>query len=357
MTVRHIVLCVGLLPSFLGYAWADSGLTIADIETVAESVRQGISAVDVTYQLEQEYVGRGAAPEHVSRTRERLLLDLNSGAYLKYTQMPNSDGQMVERAEAQHGGSRMVYEPGVPSAIIQEPIEGHLSKRILKSAAVLRSAMMLPPRPDGAGLNDGNLTSLLKRGILRPATEQVDGRTCHVVDAFVEHDGADYKYVTAWLDVDRGAIPLRLVSYSDREGTIGMEQMVLSAAQFSDSNGRSIWWPTKIQTNTTVQHKRFRITQTVDVERTEYNPSITPESFSIDLPPGTVIYDEVAGHEYSVPGVAFPDTRDLGRAVEREGRQGDRRRLISIWIVNIGLLSAIVSWWYRGRKKIGQVGS
>ena len=159
MAKRYLMISLLVVFSAIGWANAQPSLTIDDIIVVAEVVRQTVRTIDVTYELKQTLTGGVPNSRYLPNTRIRVVLDLESGNYAKYMQIPDENGKMVERVEARVENTKINYEPAYPSAVIEEDKDERLVRRILRDAVVLHFGLLLSPKPNGIGLDDGCLAS------------------------------------------------------------------------------------------------------------------------------------------------------------------------------------------------------
>jgi len=79
------------------------------------------------------------------------------------------------------------------------------------------------PRPDGDGVSDQNLVSLLKsdRSHVREEMQAVNGHFCHVID--LVDPIFNRTRLTVWLDADRGFLPIKQVYYGGK----GLQQVTI----------------------------------------------------------------------------------------------------------------------------------
>lgn len=82
-------------------------------------------------------------------------------------------------------------------------------KRLTQGLGFFDINLLNPPREPSNGSNDQSLRSVLASSFstVRPALEEVNGRACHVVD--VKSPGFEYANFSAWLDAERGCVPLK----------------------------------------------------------------------------------------------------------------------------------------------------
>lgn len=161
--------------------------------------------------------------------------------------------------------------------------------------------VMLPgePQPDGLGIDDGSLESLLAHGAVRDQLELVGDTPCHVVDAFYE----GVRYATIWLDVERGLLPLKRVGY----GSNGEASSMVTVESVVFLEDEQVWLPEAWQTEIQARGDTLRTYTVVEPESVEINPPFTNDVFRPEFPPGTIVTDQIAGIAYRVS-----DSGDIG---------------------------------------------
>jgi len=134
-------------------------------------------------------------------------------------------------------------------------------------------------------------------------------RPCVVVDAtWASSTIKKSLYATAWIDVDRDLLPMRIVLY-DHDGKAAKTVNVQEAVQFRGSDGTTLWIPTKLTMTAKFGSMRDVDEEiTVDTEQSSLNPRLSDEMFTVAFPPATLVNDLVANRVYRVPGPA-PETR------------------------------------------------
>ncbi len=152
--------------------------------------------------------------------------------------------------------------------------------------------MWSPPHPEGLGIDDGSLVSLLKRGRVRGELELVGDRPCHVVDAFEE----GVRYATVWLDVERDLLPMRRVTYG-HDGQPVVEVTVETVVYLEDQD---LWLPESWRTTLRLQGRTLTKRTVVHPESVEINPPLDEHDFAPRFPPGTIVTDQIAGLTYRV---------------------------------------------------------
>ncbi|MFH1747864.1 MAG: hypothetical protein ABIG44_12585 [Planctomycetota bacterium] len=176
-----------------------------------------------------------------------------------------------------------------------------------QEAGVLGVLMLNAPDPDGTGIEDASLESLLRHGTLAEEIEDVGGRPCYVVEAVFE----GLHYATIWLDAERDLLPVKKVVYG-RDGSEASVVVVNEAVTFEETwSGETLWVPTQWEAQIRIGGELLRRSFTVDAESIVVNPEVEENEFRIDFPPGTTVMDRVAGLTYTIS--------ESGEAVEVVG--------------------------------------
>jgi hypothetical protein len=133
----------------------------------------------------------------------------------------------------------------------------------------------------------------------RPGQEEIEGRSCVVADHFV-HGKLEGRI---WLDVERGAMPVREVAYHETPATFyygpsfpepGMDSVseVTEARRFTANEGPCVWLPTKMKESDAYGTSE----EQVDIVRTRVNPEIDPRQFRVTFPKGTPVFNPATGY-------------------------------------------------------------
>ncbi|HVA49383.1 MAG TPA: hypothetical protein VNH11_23660 [Pirellulales bacterium] len=316
-------------------AVASDGIALEDIVRIAKSARERVHAIDVTYEEHQELLD-GTFPLLVPLLRGRMRFDIATGNYRwwKDSADPQANGKMFALEYALSDSTATFHNPSILQGAISQPKKPPINP--LGTERVLTGALMHPPRPDGRGTDDASLVNLLKYAQLRSDPEQVGDRPCHVVDAtFTDGSGVPHRYASVWLDLERGALPVRSLLYGKGD-TPAVDARILEAYQFDDGQGQSVWLPTKLEAITTRAEHRVKLVVTADVKRTRINPVFENGTFVIDFPPGTTVNDLVIDKIFTVPS-AGP-----------EPISAVRRWFV---LVNVVVAALIIAWWAARRRR------
>ena len=152
--------------------------------------------------------------------------------------------------------------------------------------------MLAEPEPDGLGIDDGSLWSLLAHGSVRDQLEPVNDVPCHVVDASLE----GIRYATVWLDVERGLLPMKRVGYG-RDGAPN-STITVDSATFVEA--AQLWVPESWQSDIVAAGQTLRTQTVVQADSIEFNPPVADDAFHMRFPPGTIVTDDIAGIMYEV---------------------------------------------------------
>jgi hypothetical protein len=265
-----------------------------ELLNVAE--RRLLSAIEVTYTLTQHLEGSlpfpGLEGQRDLIIHRDLLLDLKDFRFDVKRRVfgrdpkpsdPNDglfhltwDGKLF--VEYQVGEHFANTDPHLP--------EGQNQKLQAAKDPLLKAMLIYPPTPGGTGIDDGSLVSLLRSGHLRKGVEDIDGRSCCVLD-FTAPRGAPGR---AWLDIERSLAPLKIETYDGDERKIDQEWHLTEYAQLN-GNGQDFWCPMKV--DITFRHGSALVKKQIIVEKdgTRVNPAISDASFRVDFPRFTVVHD------------------------------------------------------------------
>jgi hypothetical protein len=124
-------------------------------------------------------------------------------------------------------------------------------------------------------------------------------------------DGRKILFGTAWIDVERDALPMKLLFYG-RDGSAAKTLEVQDATRLTGVDGVFLWIPTKLKMTAKFGSKRD-VEQDIEVEsaQTHLNPQLTDDMFVVQFPPATLVNDLVANRVFRVPGTP-PETRHAG---------------------------------------------
>lgn len=242
--------------------------------------------------LTEQSSSRPASALSLDAIDRDIVLDLMNDRYAisRTAFVAGSDEPMA--AQFAHDGD--VYDMHIPKNALGFVDDGPTIHG-RREAGVSDFFLWNPPTPEGIGIDDGSLESLLAHGVLRDEMEIVGDRRCYVVDA--EKDGISY--ATVWLDPERDLLPARLQTYG-YDGSVRAEAEILDAAAFPTGSGGIAWIPLRWRHAMRIGGHLYEVTSTADGASIEVNPQFEPGDFRIDFPPGTLIQDRVSNTFYKI---------------------------------------------------------
>lgn len=274
---------------------ATRGQDVLPIEALRDLAQQRVGMVrslQLIYEVYQDPDPTQPAAQvpHIVR---RVLVDAEHGRYSLDRTIVVSAGNDDDRVQVTthfdfDGVAQGAYLPDQHIGLLKEGPDLHA----LVESGLWGVMLWSPPAPDGLGIDDGSLVSLLAHGRVRPELETVGGRPCHVVDAFQEST----PYATVWLDVDRDLLPMRRVTYG-HDGQPVSEVIVESLVYLDD---RGYWLPESWRTTLHLRGRTLTKRTVIHPESVEINAPVDPADFSPRFPPGTVVTDQIAGLTYRV---------------------------------------------------------
>ncbi|MBU0640316.1 MAG: hypothetical protein KKB50_15735 [Planctomycetes bacterium] len=271
---------------------ATPNLTLDDLAALASARREKLNAVEVAFTVFQEPL-RGMESSFISSIHRETLVDLRTDRYSvrRTIQQPaKDDTETVAFAFDGDAETTLLVDSLIGIVDDSPALNGRLE------SGILATLMLNPPEPDGLGLSDGSLESLLQHGVLRDEREDVDGHLCHVVDAIL--DGVTY--ATVWLDAERDLLPLVRVVYG-KDGEVVSKTIVKKAVGFEETSiGERAWIPAIWETQAQIRGQVVRSIYEADVESITVNPIVEDCDFRFDFPPGTRVTDRVAGITYTI---------------------------------------------------------
>lgn len=207
-------------------AFSDPPAVLTKSQMLDEVVATRARCVDLEVAYNQ-YLLTDSAVSTVNFSRHRVILSdpdrLIDWEYTLSGQAPT----VPHRRITYSSGDRLLYYTGSTRTAAIGSSFPETFENSLQGTAFFDFNLMNPPRADGIGVNDQSLVSLLKYSgsRVRSELEELNGVFCHVVDVPFDPDSPDGPVVmTAWLDHDRGCVPLRQVFYTNRmDGSSLME--------------------------------------------------------------------------------------------------------------------------------------
>ncbi len=202
------------------------------------------------------------------------------------------------------------------------------------------------PRPDGDGVSDQNLVSLLKsdRSHVREEMQAVNGHFCHVID--LVDPIFNRTRLTVWLDADRGFLPIKQVYYGGK----GLQQVTIEfVIEEAVELQEGMWFAVRgfkraRPAAEAIPEGRWQVVRPIKVDGVEegtpaiaVNTGVEDEFFDLwkSLPLGTTLQDMDVGVFWTIGGDDFEGLADtLGSVLdgmempipERSKVQGDVRQ-------------------------------
>jgi hypothetical protein len=307
----NLILGAALLTTATGRSEAQPvPLTRPQLIQCIEAARGQISDFSVSFRFDADTAP--ANQLHARSHRRVLLKDGRVRVDHEYAQMPEYDGATYIVSSA-FDGVRYTHHLG---HLRQATRTLQPSTSVETKGAGFFDMMMWNPSASGqgSGYSDQDLLSVLRsaRSTLRPSLEDVEGHACIVVDERDESTGEIA--FTAWIDVDRGFLPIQQRYLDSSSGRPVMEFFMDAAHQASPL----VWVPTE---GRKVNHVipgvpelDRRTVSTLMVDRDAagnpvlaVNSGIADEEFDVltTLPPGTRVGDVDTGQRWTVAGKDF----------------------------------------------------
>ncbi len=229
---------------------------------------------------------------NISHIFRNVLVDATTGRF--------SMDRSIEIEDAEHDfGAPTVaftFDGEAQAAFLPDQMMGIVMEDLGVNGLVesgLWGVMMLgEPQPDGMGIDDASMESLLARGTVRDQLELVGDTPCHVVDALYE----DTRYATVWLDVERGLLPMKHVCYG-HDHNVSSTVAVDSVVFLEDEQ---VWLPRSWHTEFQARGETLRTYTTIEAESVELDPPVTDDDFQPWFPPGTYVSDQILGLTYRI---------------------------------------------------------
>jgi len=291
----QIAATVGLLLVFpygaLRQECQDDVLDIEQLRVLASHRPARFSSLSVSYGLFQDpssfSVGR-----HIPHMFHNVLVDATTGRF--------SIDRSMEIAGPEHDFAAqtvtITFDGEVQGAFLPDPMIGIVTEGTdvdgLTESGLWGAMLLSDPQPDGLGVDDGSLESLLAHGTVRDQLELVGDTPCHVVDAFYEGE----RYATVWLDVERGLLPMKRVGYG-HDRNVNSAVTVNSVMYLEDEQ---VWLPESWRTEVQVRGETLRNQTVIQPESVELDPPVTDEDFRPQFPPGTMVTDQISGQAYRI---------------------------------------------------------
>jgi hypothetical protein len=333
--------------STLGQVTQGYVLSIEELRALAAERPVRPDSLSLAYDIFQDPAAF-SPDSHIAHMSRNVLVDAATGRYSldEVSQVEHTehdfDPQTVE----------FTFDGEVQAAFLPDQMMGVLREGAdadgLRESALWGVMMLGEPQPDGLGIDDASLVSLLNRGTVRDQLEFVGETPCHVVDAYYE----GVRYATVWLDVERGMLPLKRVGYG-RDGNVSSAVTVASVVFLE---AEQVWLPESWQTEMHVRGETLRTHTVIEPESVKINPPVSDEDFRPWFPPGTIVSDLISGQVYRIAdsgeiGEILYDRRDdkwvavsPSAATERgDGVQSPPRTLQPAELRALGALAPIFS--------------
>ena len=146
-----------------------------------------------------------------------------------------------------------------------------------------------------------------------PDLESVAGVPCHVVEIKGENGS-----IKIWTAHDKGFLPLKFerISTNPVRGDL-FEQRVVQEIALVETDVGAFWYPKKARW---ILHERNGQESTNEINVSEFIPNahMTQADFRVDFPPGTRIYDSIAGIQYRTGQIPDVDLQELRQTTALE---------------------------------------
>lgn len=289
--IRAVALLIVVACSVRGQDQQPAVLSIEQLRALAAERPLQVGSLRVAYEVFQDPSAENRHG-HIPYLFRNILVDTATGRYAMDRSLEIEGVGM----EGEFKTASFAFDGEAQEVLLPDDLIGIIMKNALADGLAesqLWSVMMLgESQPDGLGIDDSSLDSLLSRGVVRDRIEMAADRPCHVVDAY----RFSTLYATVWLDAERDLLPLRRVVYNVH-GSVASEIAVDSVA-FHEQSGT--WIPKSWHTEIHVRGEILRTYTHVDVESVEFNPPISEENFKLQFPPGTLVTDQIAGQGYVI---------------------------------------------------------
>ncbi len=232
---------------------ATDNVTIERLVTVATDRFKRLKAFDASYVVRLQITTHGnRAGTKLQVQRFRVLSDFSRSRFRTE----------IQGDEARH--EDLGWDGNLATRIWPEEMRGSIEssknppKDLFRFDQLLTLALLRPPAMDGNGADDGSLVSILQHGEMRKGKDLILNRPCKVVDSSASSKtNKKVLYATVWIDVERDALPLKVVLYG-HDGKAARTAEVQESAQFVGSDGNSLWIPTKLTVNSKFGSARCR---------------------------------------------------------------------------------------------------
>jgi hypothetical protein len=276
-----------------------SPVTIEDALVAARANAEALHAVDMTASSSQKYVKQPKEPRAlVPECDDRVLFDIKTGNFRRREVVKNPNEALAAVITAFDGSTVTEYDTASKQGFI------HGKERVANEPRapmipLIAAGMFIKASPENPAQQDDSLEALLsqKNVMLKAALEMVNGVPCQPVVVRLP-DGHDLP--VAWLDPQRGFLPIRQLSYraGSNNGTLEIlsDVRILDAVQLDAGSGHSLWFPTKVRTIASSRDgSSFQLEVAANPKEIVLNPKLDEASFRVPFPVGTKILDEKTG--------------------------------------------------------------
>ena len=309
---RRVVVALALLLAVrcgaFGQNRQDAAMGVEELRALARNRPARMSSLGLSYQIFQSPSSFG----HIAYMARTVLVDAAAGRF-------SMDESLEMEGTTQDFGTQVVtitFDGEVQGAFAPDPMIGIVKEGVAADGLVesgLWTVMLLSdPQPDGLGLDDLSLESLLAHGTVRHQLELVGDRPCHVVDAFYEGG----RYATVWLDVERGLLPMKRAGYG-HDGNVNSTVTVDAVMYLEDEQ---VWLPQSWQTEFQARGETLQSQTVVDPQSVQLDPTVSDEDFRAQFPPGTTVTDLIAGQTYTIA-----ESGGIGEVLYEQGTDGEWR--------------------------------
>ncbi len=306
-------LCLAGASAALGQARQAEVLGIEQLRSLSANRPARTSSLRLSYDSFQEPSALSAG-RHIPHMFRSVLVDASTGRFSMDRSMELEDGEHDFGTQTVtitfDGEVQGAFAPDSMIGVVQEgtDVDG------LTESGLWTVMLLGDPQPDGLGIDDRSLESLLAHGAVRDQLEPVADRSCHVVDAFYEGT----RYATIWLDVDRGLLPMKFVGYGG-DGNASTTTTVDSVAYLEDEG---VWLPQSWRTEIQARGETLRSQTIVEPESVQLDPPVVDADFWPYFPPGTTVTDLIAGQTYRIA-----ESGEIGEILYEQGSDGEWRRV------------------------------
>ncbi len=289
---------------------AKSFLSVQDILSEWQSNYGSLKSMKVSYC--EKVVSAEPSPADPNFVRTSLMWN-----YLEKIEQEGRFRSRYSTAEegfAKSDGIReMVFDGAYQKIYIPAEKEGRiyagLSNRNIGTGNVLKRYLLSEPYIERPFVEseESIFSKAVKRGLtdpnftiyVRPTLEEVAGEMCHVLELdFIRSDKEKCKTEIIWVAHEKGMFPLRHQQF-DPKGAITHE-MTVEQTDFAETKEGGLWFPKKAS-------RTINLPEYFGVVKYEFNVfefvpgiEVDPNTFQLDFPNGTRVFDAELGLNYIV---------------------------------------------------------